>query len=281
MKLTSDISNGVCEQFKVDGVVCPPKLHSGLFTSAAVDNLDYNPTSTTAKESFYGTGISLFQHPSHESEGIDRGVVVIGQSTSSACRDHSVAPLPSEYTDVPPASIKTKEFVAPKVDGSVQPTDLQSITEAKLREQEWLKAVMSAITDDESDGVPWISWSAYHASIQEASIPLAAINALLPLFMDSAHSTAMIKHAMSVVQAAVNHLNPGQIPVLAADQPLFAIAKQIQWTWPNRFGEDNFVIMFGGLHIEMTVLKVCIMLIMLCIWPKVLYYIFYRFWEIG
>ncbi len=35
------------------------------------------------------------------------------------------------------------------------------------------------------------------------------------------------------------------------DQPLFAIAKNIQWKWPLDYGEDKFLIMFGGLHIEM------------------------------
>ena len=34
------------------------------------------------------------------------------------------------------------------------------------------------------------------------------------------------------------------------------MATQIQWTWPSTHGEDSFVIMFGGLHIEMAVLKV-------------------------
>ena len=102
----------------------------------------------------------------------------------------------------------------------------------------------------------WISWSAYHASIQDTVMPPAAINALLPLFLDSAHSIAMIKHSMTIVQAAVQHVNPSQIPVLTADQPLFALAKQIQWTWPSTFGEGHFVIMFGGLHIEMAILKI-------------------------
>ena len=33
-------------------------------------------------------------------------------------------------------------------------------------------------------------------------------------------------------------------------------AKQIQWAWPAIRGQDQFVIMFGVLHIEMAVLKV-------------------------
>ena len=91
-------------------------------------------------------------------------------------------------------------------------------------------------------------------------IPPAAINALLPLFLDSAHSVAMIKHSMTIIKAAIQHLNPGQVPVLAADQPLFALAKEIQWTWSTAHGEDHFVIMFGGLHIEMGMLKVSSMI---------------------
>ena len=66
----------------------------------------------------------------------------------------------------------------------------------------------------------------------------------------------MIKHSMDIVKRAVQYLNPGQVPVLAADQPLYALAKQIQWTWPNTHGEDSSVVMFGGLHIEMAILKV-------------------------
>ena len=56
LRLTSDISNGVCEQFIIDGIVCPPKLHSKLFTTAAVDNIDNNPSFAMAKSPFHGTG---------------------------------------------------------------------------------------------------------------------------------------------------------------------------------------------------------------------------------
>ena len=30
LRLTSDISNGVCDKFTIDGIVCPPKLRSKL-----------------------------------------------------------------------------------------------------------------------------------------------------------------------------------------------------------------------------------------------------------
>ena len=37
---------------------------------------------------------------------------------------------------------------------------------------------------------------------------------------------------------------------MGVDQPLFAIAKQIQWKFPNEDDEDNFVVWLGGLHLE-------------------------------
>ena len=48
---------------------------------------------------------------------------------------------------------------------------------------------------------------------------------LLPCFLESAHTVAMIRHSMDVVKKTVEHLNPGQTPVVTLDQPLLALAK--------------------------------------------------------
>ncbi|KAI8486964.1 hypothetical protein Bbelb_352240 [Branchiostoma belcheri] len=58
-------------------------------------------------------------------------------------------------------------------------------------------------------------------------------------FHENAHTAAIVKHSMDVVRAAVDHLNPGQTPVMTSDQPLFAIAKAIHWKWPKKYGEDK------------------------------------------
>ena len=84
--------------------------------------------------------------------------------------------------------------------------------------------VMEALHKEKLDEMELVSWSAWHANIQNIEIPPAAINGLLPLFLDSAHSVAVIKHSMTPVQSIVQHLNPGQVPVLAADQPLYALS---------------------------------------------------------
>ena len=65
-----------------------------------------------------------------------------------------------------------------------------------------------------------------------------------------------MKHGMHLIRQSTNHINHGQIPVLAVDQPLYSIAKKIQWAWPEEYGEDKYVIILGGLHIEMAMLKV-------------------------
>ena len=62
MELSTAMNNCVCEQFHSDGVVCPPNLRQGLFITAVIDNIDHNPSSVTATDSFHGTGISLFEN---------------------------------------------------------------------------------------------------------------------------------------------------------------------------------------------------------------------------
>jgi hypothetical protein len=62
----------------------------------------------------------------------------------------------------------------------------------------------------------------------------------------------MIKHGMDILRQAIQYLNPGQIPVTTFDQPLFALAKAVQWKWPETHGENMHVVMLGGLHTEMA-----------------------------
>ena len=71
----------------------------------------------------------------------------------------------------------------------------------------------------------------------------------MPLLRDHAHDVATIKHSLDKIKEATSFLNPTQSPMVTADQPLFALAKQIQWAWPNEYG--TFVFILGGLHIEM------------------------------
>ena len=118
----------------------------------------------------------------------------------------------------------------------------------------WLEHVDDAMATDEDTKTSNISWSAFHAKNQKTEREVD-ISVMLPLFRECSKSVAMIRHTMDVVKQAVDHVNPGQTPVIAYDQPLYTLAKQIQWNWPDVYGEEKFVIMMGALHIEMAALK--------------------------
>ena len=68
LELSTDMGNSVCARFESEGVICPPKLHKGVFTAGAVDTINHDPSSVTAKGSFHGTGISLFRHPTSDAQ---------------------------------------------------------------------------------------------------------------------------------------------------------------------------------------------------------------------
>ena len=183
--------------------------------------------------------------------------ISVAHSRSST---RSVSFLPSAYTSILPAAIKIKQFTAPRFQGLVTPANLVTASSAVAEEYDWLNAVVNALKKGNLSKNEWVSWSAYHASIQTTEIPPADINALLPSFIENAHSVAMIKQSMGIVKTSVQYLNPGPIPVLAADKLLFALSKQIQWTWPATHREDQFVIMFGAVlkvsHVYVTLYQI-------------------------
>ena len=72
LQVSTDLANKACSRFEAEHVVCPANLRSGLFTTSAIDNIDHNPSATSAHDSFHGTGIFLFQHPTTDYEGVSR-----------------------------------------------------------------------------------------------------------------------------------------------------------------------------------------------------------------
>ena len=97
-------------------------------------------------------------------------------------------------------------------------------------EIEWLDKV--SVTEHQTVNLS-ITWPAHHASKQRGLAFDESITSLLPLLCESAHSVATIRHVMDRVKDTVAYLNPDQTPVIAADQPIYTIAKQIQWQWPD------------------------------------------------
>ena len=112
------------------------ELKRNVFTTAAVDNIDHNTSSTTAITSFHGTSISLIQHPNEEGEGVSNAI--IKRRNLSAAK--TIAPLPSSYTNILPLSSQKQGGL--KVPSTSTQCSLKGAEEAVLsatrKETEWL-----------------------------------------------------------------------------------------------------------------------------------------------
>ena len=107
------MGNSICERFQYDDVVCPAKLLGDVFTSAVVDNIDHNPSSTTSKGSLHGTVISLFQHPASDNLGTEREVICISENVK---RDN-IKSLPERYSVFPPVILSKEPAAVPAMGG--------------------------------------------------------------------------------------------------------------------------------------------------------------------
>lgn len=249
MDVSMDMGTAAGNQYEKDGVVCPLILRKGLFTTAAVDNIDYNPSSNTAHDAFHGTGISLFQNRKDQSDGIKRERAILQPGTSNK----KLPQLPESYTNVTQVTVRNKDPAVPLMTG-VLTSSSSALNAALEEEKKWQNNTQRLVLEEAQTIEDPIAWAAFHSSAQPQRNFDVSIASLLPLFSDDSKSVAMIRHSMDVIKRSVEHLNPGQVPVITVDQPLFAIAKSIQWNWPESYGENKFVVLLGGLHIEMAAL---------------------------
>ena len=112
IEIKNALASASCKKFEEQKLVCPVNLRKGLFTVGALDNIDHNPSATTAKGSFHGTGISMFQFSTLSNPGISQESLVTKPSSSRKIF------LPDSYTNVPAVSCKTdsltvSEYVPP------------------------------------------------------------------------------------------------------------------------------------------------------------------------
>ena len=129
-----------------------PKSKKTLFTTSAYDNIDHNPSSITAKESFHGTGISVFQHPDSNNS------VTTGRRHPSAthCQNRRlIYQLSIQHCFL--LVFYKKDILVPEIRGW-QPKDDTYTAESVKIEMDWLNHVVEAMQNGGS--VP-LSWSAY------------------------------------------------------------------------------------------------------------------------
>ena len=99
----------MCEQFDKGGVVCPVLLRHNVFTTFVVDNIDHNPGSRTAVDSWHGiSAISATPHPTGATDGLKREQPEFALRTQK-----QLCKLPLSYTNVKPYLLKVKDIYTP------------------------------------------------------------------------------------------------------------------------------------------------------------------------
>ena len=234
----------MCYRYRQEDLVCPATLRKRLFTIGIFDNIAYNPSSSTATGSFHGTGISVFQFPLVENSGESQPSLSFANLTDPP--DFS---LPENFSVIPVVDCNISNVVIPPAD---IPGKKGIIEELKATQYKWIDLATILLHQNKISKGGFIHWAAYYASLSPHVVNPPSISAILPLFYEKAASISMVKHGLDIIKMVTQYLNPGQLPVLTFQEPIFALAKYIQWSRPTEYGEDNFLVMFGRLHIEMN-----------------------------
>ena len=124
---------------------------------------------------------------------------------------------------ISPAALNTQTFTAPAIQGPMRPSNLLASVFPVDKEYGWLSRVKAALEKQFVDGM-----SGYHALH-------------ITLTPSKCHSTCSNQHTTAPVSqqhtlrgndktfhgrhlcSRSEHMNPGQVPVVGADQPLFAL----------------------------------------------------------
>eukprot|EP00794_Sanderia_malayensis_P004251 gene4251-4816_t len=244
-ELENSITKQLCVKYNEDGMVCPPALTNGIFTTAAIDNIDHDPSSVGAKSSFHGTSISIFQHL--DSEMSKRPSFTLDENVSSL----SKMDLPKVFRDIMPVPGGKPQYPAMGKESTTtsSPEDIDIDRNAA----DWINGLRQVDDEDPSLNEKRVSFSAFFASKLFINKTVKDISTMMPLLKESINSPAMVSHCLNVICHLTSKLNPRQIPVVTADQPVYALAKQEQWKQPGKFKEC--LIMLGPLHIEMAFLS--------------------------
>ena len=110
----------------------------------------------------------------------------------------------------------------------------------------WLDALRESVEDTT---IP-LSFSPFFSSKLNPCQNISHIYALLPPLPESINSTALVRHCITVICKIIEHVNPGQSPVITGGHLVYVLGKQVQFIYPLEF--DKVIWMMSPLHIEMA-----------------------------
>jgi hypothetical protein len=121
LEISTDLGTKVCKYYDRLNTVCPPELKRCVFTTSAMDNVNHQTSATTAKSSFNGTSISVFQHfdsieQATESEpALSLEEAPESPAVTTNLSRKSLPKLPLSYTQVSPVTQGKLSCVVPSL----------------------------------------------------------------------------------------------------------------------------------------------------------------------
>ena len=226
-QISVDLANSVLSHYKKTGVVVPPQALKNVFCVGGLDNIDVNTRSTTCRSNLHGTLITLIQFPLNDNTVPPAITSIMNPEEMGKSR---VDNLPPSYYTMKHIYLPDKDIYVPDlhVNSYLKPyaPDLENTLSDAYA---WLDHAKLLLSKENLDVQDWISWGAYNASqLSPPQTPITQCMAL-PIFREPAHSPMMIYHGMNIIKSATEYLNPGQVPVMVCDLPLYVLAKKIQW----------------------------------------------------
>ena len=151
--IKESIASHLCKEYEERKLVQPASMKNGLFTTAAIDNIDHNVTATSAQQHFHGTSISLFQHPDQNALA---NAITINTTDKSNLTNKLL--LPEYYLNIEP--VNKGNVTRPM--SSINTRDGENTYFPLEENSAWLeKSELIIIDDDQQDMNTKLSWSAF------------------------------------------------------------------------------------------------------------------------
>ena len=231
------------EQHLIHEAIVPGRMVLGSFVIGANDNVDKTARSTTG-DHFHGASQSAHQQPTTLCSGME--IVKPALSTKRTNGDHvkklqELMAVPSEYTALPDVYFYNKHNCKPDAMFDCE----EKLEKHKPEMKRWLNRME-------------MQTCIAFFSREKASIPeRATISVLFPVKLDPPNTIAFQRYAVDALRKTTKVVNPGQeIIVMAADQPLYALLKRLQFALPTEYGLQSFFPLLGPLHVEQVLLTI-------------------------
>ena len=240
LEMTKDIGIKELQKYEINCCFIPNNVKRNTRTVIAKDNIDLNAQSTIIKSHFHGISMSVLQFPTLSNHGVRPQYNFEEEIDMHATKCKKIPSIPSNYmTFINLPHYDKSPLFAPACKYTVPYEEVREFNKAKLEGIKW-HVVRNNVTSAEESR----SWTKYHSGINRKEDETPGITSILPLIYKPVHTLKAQHHCMSIIADTRKKINPDQIPI-DSDQPVFALTKEVQWRYPERFSDDLYISITG------------------------------------